>query len=114
MTMRSLPLALILALLVAAPAAAAPREVTVGDDFFVRKGSPPTVKVRKGKVVRFLWTGTRQHNIVTVDGPGKAKIECGLRRSGKCERTPPRIGTYKLQCSIHAPDMAMTLRVKKR
>jgi plastocyanin len=114
MTMRPLPLALILALLVAAPAAAAPREVTVGDDFFVRKGSPPTVKVRKGKVVKFVWTGSRQHNIVTVDGPGKAKIECGLRRSGKCKRTPPRIGTYTLQCSIHAPDMEMKLRVRRR
>jgi plastocyanin len=113
MTMRPLPLALILALLVAAPAAAAPREVTVGDDFFVRKGSPPTVKVRKGKVVKFVWTGSRQHNIVTVDGPGNASIECGLRRSGSCKRKPPRVGTYKLQCSIHAPDMEMTLRVKK-
>ena len=114
MMMRSLPLALILALVVAAPATAEPREVTVGDDFFVRKGSTPTVKVAKGRVVEWVWTGTRQHNIVTVDGPGDAKIECGLRRSGSCKRKPPRVGTYTLQCSIHAPDMEMKLRVRRR
>jgi plastocyanin len=114
MMMRPLPIALVLALVLAAPAAAATKKVTVDDDFFVRSGSPPTVSVKKGTTVRFEWAGSRQHNIVTVDGPGKAKVECGLRRSGICERKPRRVGTYKLQCSIHAPDMAMTLRVKRR
>ena len=76
-------------------------------------GSPPTVKVKKGKVVKWVWEGTRQHNIVTINGPGNAKIECGLRRSGSCERKPPKVGKYTLQCSIHAPDMEMTLRVRR-
>ena len=111
MTMRALPLALILALVVAAPAAAKPRQITVGDDFFVRKGEPPTVKVAKGRVVRWNWTGRRQHNIVTVDGP--ANVECGLRKSGSCTRKLSKPGKYTLQCSIHAPDMEMTLRVRR-
>jgi plastocyanin len=111
MTMRQLPIALILALVLAAPAAAATRNVTVGDDYFVRPGNPPTVKIVKGTTVKFNWKGSRQHNIVTVRGP--AKIECGLRRSGSCKRKPRKAGTYKLQCSIHAPDMAMTLRVRR-
>ena len=111
MTMRPLPLALILALLVAAPAAAKPRQVTVGDDFFVRKGSEPTVKVAKGKVVKWVWTGTRQHNVVVQDGP--VSFQSDLKRSGSFTRKMKRTGTYKIICSIHAPDMAMTLRVKK-
>ena len=112
MMMRPLPIALILALVLAAPAAAATRNVTVDDDYFVRPGDPPIVKVKRGTTVKFNWTGSRQHNIATQRGPGN--IECGLRRSGDCQRKVRKVGTYKLICSIHAPDMAMTLRVRKR
>jgi plastocyanin len=111
MTMRLLPLAFILALVVATPAAAKPREVRIGDDFFVRKGSEPTVKVVKGKVVKWVWTGTRQHNVVVQDGP--VIFQSDLMRSGSFKRKMKRPGTYKIICSIHAPDMAMTLRVRK-
>lgn len=111
MTMRPLPLALILALVVAAPAAAKPREITVGDDFFVRKGNPPTVKVARGRVVKWVWTGTRQHNVVVQSGP--VDFQSDLKRSGSFKRKMRRAGTYKIICSIHAPDMAMTLRVRK-
>jgi plastocyanin len=111
MTMRPVPIALILALVLAAPAAAATKNIKVGDDYFVRAGNPPTVKVVKGTTVKFNWTGSRQHNIVTVRGP--ANVECGLRRSGSCKRKLRKTGTYMLQCSIHAPDMAMTLRVRR-
>jgi plastocyanin len=110
--MRPLPIALILALVLAAPAAAATKNVKVDDDYFVRSGNPPTVTVKKGTTVKFNWTGSRQHNIATQRGPGN--IECGLRRSGKCERKVRKVGTYKLICSIHAPDMAMTLKVRRR
>ena len=109
--MRPLPIVLVLALVLAAPAAAATRNVKVDDDFFVRSGNPPTVTVKRGTTVKFNWTGSRQHNIATVSGP--RDIQCGLRRSGSCKRKVRKAGTYKLQCSIHAPDMAMTLRVRK-
>jgi plastocyanin len=112
MMMRPLPIALVLALALAAPAAAATKNVKVDDDFFVRSGNPPTVTVKRGTTVKFNWTGSRQHNIATERGP--ANIECGLRRRGNCERKARKAGTYKLICSIHAPDMAMTLKVKKR
>jgi plastocyanin len=110
--LRPLPIALILALVLAAPAAAATKNVKVDDDYFVRPGNPPTVTVKRGTTVKFNWTGSRQHNIATQRGP--AKIECGLRRGGNCERKARKAGTYKLICSIHAPDMAMTLKVRKR
>jgi plastocyanin len=110
--LRPLPIALILSLLLAAPAAAATKNVRVDDDFFVRSGSPPTVTVTKGTIVKFNWRGSRRHNVATQRGP--ANLECGLKRSGKCERRARRVGTYKLICSIHAPDMAMTLKVRRR
>jgi plastocyanin len=109
--LRPLPIALVLALVLAAPAAAATKYVKVDDDFFVRAGNPPTVTVKRGTTLRFNWAGSRQHNIATQRGP--AKIECGLRRRGYCERKARKVGTYRLICSIHQPDMAMTLKVKR-
>jgi plastocyanin len=112
MMMRPLPIALVLALVLAAPAAGATKNVKIGDDYFVRKGSAPTVTVVKGTTVKFNWRGTRQHNVATTRGP--ANVECGLKRSGTCERKVRRVGTYKLICNIHAPDMAMTLKVVRK
>ena len=110
--MRTLPLALIAALLVAAPAAAATRNVKVGDDYYVRAGSPPTVTVKKGTTVRWNWRGRRRHNVVVQRGP--ASFQSSLKRSGSYSRKLRRVGTYRIVCSIHQPDMAMTLKVRRR
>jgi plastocyanin len=110
--MRILPLALILALLSAAPAAAATRNVKIGDDYFVRAGDPPTVKVKQGTTVVWNWTGTRQHNVVVQSGP--VSFQSKLKRSGSYSKKMRKRGKYKIVCSIHAPDMAMTLRVLRR
>ena len=106
--MRIAPLVIILTLALAAPAAAA-RNVKVGDDYYVRKGSPPTVTVSKGTKVTWNWRGSRQHNVVVQRGP--ASFQSKLKRSGSFSRKMRKRGTYKIVCSIHAPDMAMTLRV---
>jgi plastocyanin len=110
--MRILPLALILALVLAAPAAGATRNVKIGDDYYVRSGSPPTVTVTKGTTVKWNWTGRRQHNVVVKRGP--ASFQSALKRSGSFSRKLRKAGTYKIVCSIHAPDMAMTLNVRRR
>ena len=111
--MRILPLALIAALLVAAaPAAAATRNVKIGDDYYVRAGSPPTVSVFRGTTVRWNWRGSRQHNVVAQSGP--SSFQSALKRSGSYSRKMRRVGTYKIVCSIHQPDMAMTLKVRRR
>ena len=110
--MRILPLALILALALAAPAAAATRNVKVGDDYYVRAGSPPTVSVKKGTTVKWNWTGRRQHNVVVRRGP--VSFQSKLQRSGSYSRRMRRVGTYKIVCSIPQPDMAMTLKVRRR
>jgi plastocyanin len=110
--MRILPIVLILALFVgAAPAAAKTRNIKIGDDYFVRKGSPPTVKVTKGTIVRWNWTGSRQHNVVVTSGP--VRFQSPLKRSGHYRKKMKRRGTYKIVCTIHAPDMRMTLKVTR-
>ena len=109
--LRPLPIALILTLATAAPAAGATRNVKIGDDYYVRSGDPPTVTVKKGTTVKWNWTGRRQHNVVVQRGP--VSFQSALKRSGSFKRKMRRAGTYKIICSIHAPDMAMTLRVRR-
>jgi plastocyanin len=108
--MRTLPLALIVFLLAVAPAAAATRNVKVGDDYFVRPGSPPTVTVAKGTTVKWNWRGNRQHNVTVQSGP--RHFQSALKRSGSFKRKMKVRGTYRIICTIHAPDMRMKLVVK--
>ena len=109
--MRPLPIALVLALVLAAPAGAATKNVRVDDDYFVRTGNPPTVSVTKGTTVKWNWRGRRQHNVAVTRGP--VLFRSALKRTGSYSRTMKRVGTYRIICSIHQPDMAMTLKVKR-
>jgi plastocyanin len=103
----------ILALVFAAPAAAATKTVKIGDDYFVKSGRASTVTVSKGTTVKWNWKGSRQHNVVVQKAPRHAKhFQSALKSRGSFSRTPKRRGTYKIICSIHAPDMRMTLVVK--
>jgi plastocyanin len=109
---RPLLAALVLALGLSAPAAATTKNVKVGDDYYVRAGNPPTVTVTKGTTVKWNWRGRRQHNVVVQSGP--VSFQSALKRDGSYSRRMRRAGTYKIICSIHAPDMAMTLKVRRR
>ena len=110
--MRTLSIAaLLLALLVAAaPAVAKTRNVKIGDNYFVRKGPPPTVTVSKGTTVRWNWTGRHQHNVVVTNGP--VHFQSPLKKSGHFSKRMTRRGTYTIVCTIHAPDMRMKLKVR--
>jgi plastocyanin len=110
--MRKLPTALLatgLAAAVAVPASAATRTVRLGDDWFVRDGGSTRVTVDRGTRVRWRWTGSNQHNVVVRRGP--VRFQSALKRSGTFSRTLRRRGTYRIVCSIHQPDMRMTLVV---
>ena len=109
---------LIIAMLIAAASAvlatqalAATRSVKIGDDYFVRKGSVPTVTVKKGTTVTWRWSGKDLHNIAVTKGP--AKFRSSFKSSGTYSKRVTRTGTYTIVCTIHQPDMAMKLRVTR-
>jgi plastocyanin len=106
------PLTLIAALcaVFATQALAAGRTVKVGDDFFVRKGSPPTVTVKKGTKVTWKWTGKDMHDVVVTKGP--RKFSTSYKTKGTFTKKLTKAGTYTIVCSIHQPDMKMKLKVK--
>jgi plastocyanin len=107
--MRTLLLALIIALAAAAPAAASTKSVKVGDDYFVKAGRPHTVTVSKGTTVRWNWKGSNPHNVVVKKGP--KHFRSGLKSSGHFARKLNKRGTYKIICVVHAPNMRMTIKV---
>ena len=110
--MRKLLVAAVIAALsavLATQALAATRSVKVGDDYYVRKGSPPTVTIERGTKVTWRWAGRDLHNVVVYRGP--VKFRSSLKDSGTFSKTVNRTGTYKIHCTIHQPDMRMTLKV---
>ena len=99
-----------LSALLAAQALAATRSVKIGDDYFVRKGSKPTVTVSKGTKVTWRWTGDNLHNIAVTRGP--VKFHSPYKSSGTYSHKMTRAGTYSIVCTIHSR-MKMTLRVTR-
>jgi plastocyanin len=100
------------ALLAAAvPALAATRNVSVGDNWFVRNTTGvPTVTVKKGTTVKWVWKGSRKHNVHAITGP--VKFSSPLKRSGTYSKRMTRKGTYRLICDKHgAGDQSMKLVV---
>src|SRR6476469_2223203 len=95
----------------AAQALAATRSVKLGDDYFVHKGSVPTVTVKKGTKVTWRWTGKDMNNVAVTKGP--VKFRSSFKTSGTFSKKLTRTGTYTLVCTIHQPDMKMKLRVTR-
>ena len=95
----------------ATQALAATRSVKIGDDYFVRKGSVPTVTVSKGTKVTWRWSGRDMHNVAVTKGP--VKFRSSFKSSGTYSKTVKSAGTYTIVCTIHQPDMTMKLRVTR-
>jgi plastocyanin len=87
-------------------AAKPPRLVAVKDDIF----GPKSMTVKKGRTVRWVWKGKSRHNVTVVTGP--KKFRSGNRKKGGWPYTFKTRGTYRIVCTIHAPDMRMTVKVK--
>ena len=112
--MRKLLVALLIAAapaVLAAQALAATRSVKIGDDYFVRKGSAPTVTVSKGTTVTWRFSGKNMHNVAVTKGP--VKFHSKYKTSGTYSKTVRTAGTYTIVCSIHQPGMKMKLRVTR-
>lgn len=102
--------AVVAALAATTVALAATRTIRVGDDWFVRPGSAPTVTVKRNTTVIWRFVGASPHDVEVVHGP--VVFSSPTRTSGTYRRRMTRRGTYHLICSIHGEDQRMTLRVR--
>ncbi|HZO36808.1 MAG TPA: plastocyanin/azurin family copper-binding protein [Solirubrobacteraceae bacterium] len=97
------------AAMLAVPAFAATSSVKVGDNYFIKSSGTPKLTVKKGTTVKWRWAGSAPHN-VTASGP--AKFHSKTQTSGSYSFKPTKVGSYKIICTIHQPEMKMTLVVK--
>lgn len=94
----------------AIPALAATKNVTVGDDFFIKPGGG-TITVKRGTTVKWVFSGKDKHTVVG-SGAGGFINSGAPRRSGVYAKKVTRAGTFRLICTVHGPKQSMTLRVR--
>ena len=109
-------LSALLAAVVAAAAFAVPaatagtKTIKIGDDYFIRKGSTPTIKVSSGTVLKWVWRGKVAHNVYQLSGPAGTHFHTSSRVKGTYSRRFKKRGTYTIVCLIH-PGMEMKIKV---
>lgn len=90
----------------AVPALAATKSVQVKDNKFVAR----SITVKKGTTVKWVWKGKAPHDVSVSKGPAKFKSK--IQTSGRFSKKLTKAGTYTIICTIHQPDMKMTIKVK--
>jgi plastocyanin len=90
----------------AIPAFAATKTVQVKDNVF----APKTITVSKGTTVKWVWKGKAPHNVKVTKGP--ARFSSTTQTKGTYSKKLTKRGTYSILCTIHAPDMKMTVKVR--
>jgi plastocyanin len=90
----------------AIPALAATKSVQVKDNKFVAN----KLTVSKGTTVKWVWKGKAPHNVTVTKGPAKFKSTTQVK--GSYSKKLTKKGTYTILCTIHAPGMKMTIKVK--
>jgi plastocyanin len=101
---------LLTALVAVGPALSARKTVEVDDNYFVHRGATPTVRVHRNDTVVWEWEGRNPHNVTVTRGP--VRFHSPTKRSGTYSKKLTRRGTYRIVCTIHRPNMRMTLRVE--
>ncbi|MEP6952635.1 MAG: plastocyanin/azurin family copper-binding protein [Solirubrobacteraceae bacterium] len=91
--------------LLAVPALAATKSVTVGDTFFKAK----SISVSKGTTVKWVWRGKLPHDVKVKTGP--VKFHSTVKTKGSYSKRLTRKGTYRIICTIH-PNMKQTVTVR--
>jgi plastocyanin len=103
--------ALLGTLLAAAPALSKRKTVEVDDNYFAAEGKPRTVTVKLNDTVVWEFEGRFPHNVTVTKGPVKFKSK--NKSSGTYAKKLKTAGTYKIVCTLHPPDMKMTLKVQR-
>jgi len=97
------------AAVLAIPALARTRSVSVRDNVF----SPRSLTIQRNDVVRFVWRGRNPHDIRTRRRPrGGNSVSVERKRRGTYSKRFTRRGTYTLVCTVHPPNMRITIRVR--
>ena len=90
----------------AIPAFASTTTVQVKDNKFVAK----SITVSKGTTVKWVWKGKAPHDVTVTKGP--IKFKSSVKTSGSFSKKLTKKGTYTILCTIHAPGMKMTVKVR--
>jgi plastocyanin len=96
----------IAALVLPATAFAATRGVALKDKRF----STRSLTISKGTKVRWRWKSHRLHNVTVVKGP--VTFRSSTKTRGSFSHVFRKKGTYKILCTVHAPQMRMTITVR--
>jgi plastocyanin len=86
---------------------AATTKVVRVEDF---RFSPSSVTVRAGTTVKWVWAGKADHDVEVTKGP--RDFHSRVMTKGSYAKRFTRKGTYRIDCSIHASIMRMTVRVR--
>jgi plastocyanin len=101
------------ALAVAATSTGKTRTVTVNDNYY----GPTKLTVHVGDTVRWYWSReeTDVHDVVLASAPkGVKRFRSDPLAAGDAfKRRLTRAGTYKIICTFHESEMAMTIVVKR-
>jgi plastocyanin len=86
--------------------ASSTQTVAVKDNVF----GPTSITVSKGTTIKWAWKGKHRHDVTVATGP--KHFRSSTMRSGSFSHTMNAKGTYQLVCTVHTPDMKMTVKVK--
>jgi Tol biopolymer transport system component len=89
-----------------APSQLRPRQVAIVDNAFHRGLDRPTIHLRPGQRLTWLWRSGQSHQVMLA--AGARALRSPTQSSGRFSIRLTRPGTYEFECSIHAPGMRMT------
>jgi plastocyanin len=106
----ALTTAVVVAVVAAGGTEAASTTTVKVDDFHF---SPKSVTVKRGSTVKFVWVGKANHDVESIRAPKHVgEFASKVMSKGSYTRKFRKRGTYKIDCSLHASIMQMTVRVK--
>lgn len=86
------------------------RQVEILDNAFHRGSDRPTVELRAGQRLTWLWRSRQSHQVTLAGASGALRSPTQTNGRYSVRLTKP--GTYDFVCSIHAPGMRMTAVVR--
>ncbi len=85
--------------------------VFIVDNAFVRGVQRPKVSLHSGNSVTWRWRSRQSHSVSVRSGP--ERFATRTRNRGTFTHRFMKAGTYRIECSLHAPGMKMTVVVAR-